>query len=99
MGAHVEMTKIRDIAKDASEFALVISTERCRVQVYNPSTGRDANVGVEGTRVANPGNGLGGPHKTAHFVVEPGLMKAGNARGGALHNREFLCRAEVYFGS
>lgn len=99
MGARFEMTKVREIVQTASNFALVISAERCRVQLYNPSTDRDTNIGVEGTKDVNPGNGSEGPHRTPRFVVEPGLMKTGNARGGALHNREFLCRAGVYFGS
>lgn len=99
MGALVEMTKIQDIVKIACEFALVITVERCRVQLYTPLPGGDVNGGLEGLIDANPGNALLGQRRTVQFIVEPGLVKNGNARGGALQSRVVLSRAVVYFGS
>lgn len=99
MGAQVELSKVQNILNAACDFALTIALERCRIQVYAPSMGKSAKIELEGVVDMNARNDLGMEPKTAQFIVEPGLMKAGNARGGALHKREFLCKAAVYFGS
>jgi len=99
MGAFIEMEKIQDIVKTACEFALIIAVERCRVQLYAPSPGEDMKSGAEGILDATPGYAAVDQRRTVQFIVEPGLVKNGNARGGALQSRVFLSRAVVYFGS
>jgi hypothetical protein len=99
MGGQVELPKVQSILNAACEFAITIALERCRIQVYAPSTGMTADIQLEGVVDMNARNDFGLESKRAQFIVEPGLMKVGNARGGALHKREFLCKAAVYFGS
>lgn len=90
--------RLHDLLDQASRFAILISSERCRVRVFLPS-GLGARSRRESKDVKDvyPGNETEMPYGTAEFVVAPGLSKEGNSRGGKLEERDVLSKAVVYF--
>ncbi|KIW64727.1 hypothetical protein PV04_09641 [Phialophora macrospora] len=91
-------TRLQELLKQASEFAIHMGIQRRRVRVFLPSTvGPPGRLDPEYVKDVYPGSELEMARATAEFVVAPGLVKEGNTRGGNLQERMALTKAVVYF--
>jgi hypothetical protein len=91
-------TRLHELLNQASEFAIHIGLQRCRVRVFLPSTfGPRSQLDPDYVKGVYPGSELEMAYAASEFVVAPGLVKEGNSRGGKLQERVPLTKAVVYF--